>query len=562
MSLKLARSPRLALCGALLIVAAIAISNSAMEKAFGRSPHSLSWGPTLFRALLVLHGAILLIASAFPRNLQSAAPIEWPSRQGWFILGALTIAGTAMRIPGLDSSLWLDEVLTMARYARPPLAWIFTSFPDQNQHMLYSILAHVSMQAFGEHAWALRLPSVILGLISIWSLYFLGRRVVGNAEALIASALMTVSYHHIWFSQNARGYMGLLLFTNLATWLWLEAMDRDTWPAWIGYAVSVALGLWIHMTMLFVVASHALIFLSVWARSNRDPAKLLRAAAGFVLCGTITFQIYALSLPEFLRTAAGEVSPPSEWTNPLWVVTETLRSLRIGFAGGFVVLCGGVLVAAGWLDIFRREQRTAWAMVLPAVIGGGSMLALGHNLWPRFFFFAMGFALLIVVHGAVLLPHLLFRLLDPRQALREWPRRLGYALAGLIIVASITTIPRCYALPKQDFTGARDFVERQRRPGDAVIVVGLAAHAYSEYYAPSWPVAETLQDMAALRHNRETTYVVYTLPIELKAAHPELWKTVENEFETVKVFPGTLGGGEVYVCRNRNQGIPVALRSN
>ena len=562
MNLKLARSPRLAFFGALLIVAAMAVSNAAIEKAFGRQPQSLSWGPTLFRTLLSFHGAFLLAASAFPKTSRLPGPIKWPNRQSWAILGVLTIAGTALRIPGLDSCLWLDEVLTMARYARPPLAWIFTSFPDQNQHMLYSILAHVSMAAFGEHAWALRLPSVILGLISIWSLYFLGRRVIGNTEALIAAALMTVSYHHIWFSQNARGYMGLLLFTNLATWLWLEAMDRDTWPTWIAYAVSVALGLWIHMTMLFVLASHALIFLGVWMKSNREPAKLARAAVAFALCGTITLQIYALSLPEFLRTAAGEVSPPSEWTNPLWVVTETLRSLRIGFAGSFVVLCGGLLVAAGWLDILRREQRAAWAMVLPAVMGGASMLALGHNLWPRFFFFAMGFGLLIVVHGAVLLPRLLSRLLDHRKAWKEWPLRLGYALAGLIIVASITTIPRCYALPKQDFTGARDFVERQRGPGDGVIVVGLAAHAYSEYYAPRWPVAETVQEMAALRQNRERTYVVYTLPIELQAAHPDLWKTVQSDFETVKVFPGTLGGGEVYVCRNRSQEIPVALRSN
>ena len=53
-------------------------------------------------------------------------------------------------------------MLTMVRFARPPVAQILTSFPDQNQHMLYSLLAHGSMRLFGEQVWALRLASVLL----------------------------------------------------------------------------------------------------------------------------------------------------------------------------------------------------------------------------------------------------------------------------------------------------------------------------------------------------------------------------------------------------------------
>jgi len=72
-----------------------------------------------------------------------------------------------LRIPALNSCLWLDEVLTMARFAKPPLAWIFTSFPDQNQHMLYSLMAHGAVRLFGEQAWSLRLPSVLFGAASL-----------------------------------------------------------------------------------------------------------------------------------------------------------------------------------------------------------------------------------------------------------------------------------------------------------------------------------------------------------------------------------------------------------
>src|SRR5262249_32397030 len=141
-----------------------------------------------------------------------------------------------------------------------------TRFPSQNQHMLFSVLARLSFDLFGESAWALRLPSVLFGVGSVWALFMLGRRLLGEREALLACALMTVSYHHVWFSQNARGYMGLLCFTLLATWLWLESLARDEWPWHIGYAVAVALGAWLHLTMAFVVSAHVLLSLTALRR--------------------------------------------------------------------------------------------------------------------------------------------------------------------------------------------------------------------------------------------------------------------------------------------------------
>jgi hypothetical protein len=545
---KPARSPVYFFLGIVALLTAALVSGSQLERAFGRSQGSLAWGPLLFRAFLALHGCALLAAGLWGRTTQNHSAGKSISRPTMLLLIGLTLVAFALRIPNLDSSLWLDEVLTMARYAKPPAAQILTSFPDQNQHMLYSLLAHGALGLFGEHAWSLRLPSVLFGVASVWALFFLGRKISGETEAMLACGLMTVSYHHIWFSQNARGYMGLLFFTLLATWLWLEAMDRDEPRLWAAYTLCIVLGLWIHMTMLFVLATHILIFAVVWLRSGREMGKLARAAIAFALCGTITLQLFALSLPEFLRTGLAEVSPPSEWTNPLWAVLETMRGLQVGFAGTAVVIGAGVLAAVGWLDILRRTPAAAWAMVLPGAIGGGLMLASAHNLWPRVFFFSMGFGLLIAIRGAVRVPELLLGWLSRRAA--RIPA-IGYALSGLFIVASAFTVPRAYALPKQDFTGARDYIEQHRGRDERVVVVGLAAHAYTEYYAPEWPVADSADQIQGFRRSGRPLLLVYTLPIELKANHPDIWRIVENDFETVKVFPGTLGGGEVYVCRER-----------
>src|SRR6188768_3984008 len=135
-------------------------------------------------------------------------------RAGMTVL-ALTIVALALRLVNINGGLWYDEIVTLVEFARPPLAQIVTHFPDPNNHPLYSVLAHASVSVFGEHVWSLRLPAVVFGVLGVPMLYWLGTALTSRIEALAAAALLTVSYHDVWFSQNARGYTGLLFWTML-----------------------------------------------------------------------------------------------------------------------------------------------------------------------------------------------------------------------------------------------------------------------------------------------------------------------------------------------------------
>jgi hypothetical protein len=286
----------------------------------------------------------------------------------------------------------------------------------------------------------------------------------------------------------------------------------------------------------------------LWRRDWRNPTHA-KALAAWILCGTFAAQAQALALPEFFRTAVHEVSMPSAWTNPLWVLAESVRSLRLGFASFAVLAAGGAMVLFGWWSVARRNAPAAFAMVVPAFAGGASMLLLAHNLWPRFFFFSMGFALLIVVHGALAFPPYLAALVRAPRGVQQFARVGGAVMVALIVVASASTVPRCYALPKQDYTSARAFAERF----GPVVTVGLAGHAYGKYYAPEWFVAQSAEELNRFRAAHPGGPLVYTLPIELEAFHPDLWRVVRRDFEIVRTFPGTLGGGEVFVCRPKSQ---------
>ena len=143
-------------------------------------------------------------------------------------MAALTFAGAILRVIGIDSGLWLDEIKSLIDSVRLPRPEILTVYPSNKQHQLCSVLAHLSMAVFGEHPWSLRFPAILIGLASISLAQLVDVLFTKRTEALLASALLRFSYHHIWFSQNARGYTTLAFWTLLATYLLIRMLtDRD-----------------------------------------------------------------------------------------------------------------------------------------------------------------------------------------------------------------------------------------------------------------------------------------------------------------------------------------------
>jgi len=553
-----------------MIGIAITWSSTSIEITFrGESNGTLAWGPALFRMLLVLHGLVLIgmgvgwLAHQSPTvRIQADRSSKVGPGQGVRLL-LITLCAVAMflRLYRLDTDLWVDEVTTLVQFVRPPLGEILTSFPSQNQHMLYSLMAKATIGAWGESAWTLRLPAVFFGVLSIPALFLLARRLTDKWQALAACALMTLSYHHIWFSQNARGYTGVLFFAILSTWLWVEALPQERWRIWLGYAVAVVLGAWVHLTIVFMAASHGLTYLILLVFGRRD--RTGRRSLGQVvlgswwmplatgtLCVTLTLQLYALSLPDFLRSGLHEVSLESEWTQVWWMIRETICGLHVGYAGWLAIAALVMVLTTGWLSIVRRNWTVGLSMVVAPMAVCGLMILRGHNLWPRFVFFCAGFAILVVVHGVNLIARWLGRKILPSCGPRT-ERWWALAALGLVLGTSTAMIPRNYMLPKQDYTGARDYVEQRLGPSETAVAVGLAGNVFESYYAPEWKCAKTREELEAAIQSYRQVWLVYTMPIHVRAYHPDIWAVVQREFKNVKVFPGTLAGGEVFVCKTQ-----------
>ncbi|HXI20942.1 MAG TPA: glycosyltransferase family 39 protein [Gemmatimonadales bacterium] len=461
------------------------------------------------------------------------------------MLGGMLLLGSGLRLHGLGAPLWFDEIQTLVDYVRQPIGHIVTTFDSQNQHLLYSVLARAAVVLGGESNAMVRLPAAVFGVLSLWAVYWFGRMITCRREALLATLLLTVSYHHVWFSQDARGYTGLLFWTLLASGLFLRLL-RDPGCGWgtvAGYGLALAGGVYTHSTALFVALAHGLIALGLWLRQGRSWAALARPLTGLVAGGVFTLVLYAPVAPQFLRTLVqGDTgtATTATWQSPLWLARETLAGLARGLPGGWPALGLAILVVAvGVGSYLRRSVTVALLLLLPGVLTGGAVLALHHNLWPRFFFFAAGFAVLVALRGG-------FAIADRLLAGRWSALPVGAVL--LVATASLWTVPRAWG-PKQDYRAARDWVRARADSGDAVVTVDLTRYPCERFYACSFTGVDTVEQLEAVEGQHRATWVLYTFPIRLAAAKPAVWRRLQADYGEAAVFPGTVGGGAIVVVR-------------
>ncbi len=128
--------------------------------------------------------------------------------------GVLAVA-LALRLWGLGrESLWLDEA-TSLMLARMPIPALLAWTAADIHPPLYYLLLHF-WRHLGEGEATLRGLSVLGGMLGVGLTFLVARRLFGRRTALAAALLVAVAPLHIWYSQEARGYVWLATFGLLA----------------------------------------------------------------------------------------------------------------------------------------------------------------------------------------------------------------------------------------------------------------------------------------------------------------------------------------------------------
>lgn len=140
-------------------------------------------------------------------------------------LSLVFLLGFLLRMVDLGGqSLWIDEMLTLRQGSVQGYS-LWTQFLDDAQAALPMVLATLMARLSEHEAW-LRLPSALLGALSIPLMFEVVRRFATDRAALIAALLLALHPMHIDHSQEVRGYAFLVFFGLAATLVVLDGGRR------------------------------------------------------------------------------------------------------------------------------------------------------------------------------------------------------------------------------------------------------------------------------------------------------------------------------------------------
>jgi mannosyltransferase len=255
------------------------------------------------------------------------------------LLAGLTLFAAVLRFYNLGEwSFWLDEVITVNASAFVA-DWPLTRLP------LYLVLTRATLELFGTGEWSARFAPALIGVLTIPALYFPTRRLLGPAVALMAAALLAIAPWHLFWSQNARFYVLLLVFYNLGMLLFLISL-REKRPYLILFALLfLVLAVRERSTALFfvpVIASYlAALRLITPGYKFAWNRRLLVAMIGML----VALSLYELSLNLFGRQGSLiGLHWPSFLGNPNH--SPIRLALSIAFQMGAALICvagvGGV----------------------------------------------------------------------------------------------------------------------------------------------------------------------------------------------------------------------------
>ena len=268
---------------------------------------------------------------------------------------------------------------------------------------------------------------------------------------------------------------------------------------------------------------------------------------GMTLAGLFTLLLYAPVVLQ-VRQYFSRPSKLAGVSTPAWAFWETLRGLQIGLGAQAVVAVAGVLFAAGLVSYWRQSRVAAAVFVLPGLMtAAGAVMARG-TMYPRFYFYLLGFGLLILVRGTMVVVATLAGKMSREAGRRTNGLTWGTVLVALLILVSAFSLLRNYHYPKQDYGGALRFVEARRQADEPVVTAGAIGYVYREYYGQPWAQVETAPQLETIRGQGRRIWVLYTFPMYLERGSPELMAAIRRDCTAKQVFMGTVGGGDIVVC--------------
>ena len=354
-------------------------------------------------------------------------------------------------------SLWLDEANSL-RIATIGQADLWAGRSEQYHPPLFYAFVEWWSQ-FGQNEFFLRLPSAILGTISVVLVFWLASELFSAEVAISALWLAALSPLLIWYAQEFRSYalLGALGLGSILTTVIL--LRGGGWRYWVLFVVSMLAALYTHYSALLLILAQIALCAGLFAtrRATRSGFLLWLAAWPLILLGYWPW-LRTPPAATFLDLLLGDRSYVAmllksrlgiDYSQALVVGAIALAIL---LPAGFVLLHWLIRHYADALDRLRLRPSSQFVVailfvllllleVIPLVYSLKRQLSL---FWP---FVLIGFAWVW-----------------------PWKRRHTRLLTAILILSALAALVNILAIPKDQWREAVTYLARQGRAGDLVVL--------------------------------------------------------------------------------------------
>ncbi|HEU0304033.1 MAG TPA: glycosyltransferase family 39 protein [Gaiellaceae bacterium] len=265
----------------------------------------------------------------------------------------ITLGGAALRFATLDvQSYWFDEVVTVGLTSM--------SFGEMLDELRiteatppgYYAVAWLWAKAFGTGAVGLRSLSAVAGTLFIPVAYATAATLVSRRAGLLTAALAATSPILVWYSQEARSYMLMVLATGVSLLFFARALRDPTLANLAGWTAFSAASLAIHYFAVFVVIAEAVALFALQRPRWR------------IVAATVPIALVGLLLLPLLREQS---------VNPTWIQEVPLR-LRLEDTVRQLVTPAPLPAWAGASDL-AFDSHSLWWLAL-AVLAAATVLVI------------------------------------------------------------------------------------------------------------------------------------------------------------------------------------------
>jgi 4-amino-4-deoxy-L-arabinose transferase-like glycosyltransferase len=262
------------------------------------------------------------------------------------VLLALTVIAAALRFGTLDvQSIWLDESATLLLLHRGFSGMLSHLAASESSPPLYYVLVWGWTKIFGAGPLGVRSFSALVGTLTVPALYLAGRA-VSPRVGLWAAALATFSPAMFYYSQEARCYALLILFSAAALVVWQRALREPS---------ARRLALWALLSALALLSHYFAVFLFI------PEAAMLARRAGLrrtLLPAGAVAAVGAALLP--LAISQHTEARKTEWIESTSLparIAQTAKDFLVGLYGPLEILTALACLALALAALAMLWQR-------------------------------------------------------------------------------------------------------------------------------------------------------------------------------------------------------------